>query len=205
MSIKKTNYESEYFDLSREQYKRLPNFSAIMRALGLQVQEIENAIFQISDLNTDFGISATLSRDSLNKTAEMFGIKYPSQISSKDDLVLEIRAAVIVAFSRCRLEDLKRLPMVLFGFKTDIIETGDGVYVAIFGDLVEKQFNLLFRSLQKLMPAGNSLHGIIQNNDGWVAFQGFTKSGTWRSLAQVQNDAHRLAQLAVNSEGNYLL
>ena len=55
------------------------------------------------------------------------------------------------------------------------------------------------------MPAGKSLYGIIQGNEGWFGFDRFVQAGNWRALTDFENQAHRFAILAVDEAGNYLL
>ena len=202
--VKKSDYENEYFTLAREQYKRLPNFSEVMKSLGLQIQEIEDSGFQIHNLNNNFGVDATLSRDSLNRTARMLGISFPNEISTTD-LIFELRAAIIVAFSQCTLGDVKRFSNLLYGTASDIQEIGSGIYLSLFSQIEEKQFKLIFRSVKKIMPAGNSLYGIILVNNDWFGFEGFAESGSWRSSAQTENQANRLSQVVIDEKGEYLL
>ena len=202
--VKKTDYCTEKNELLREQYKNLPVINGILEAFGDQAQAIEDALFQIRALNADFGVDESFPRESLERTAKMFGIVFPGLLSNID-LVYEIRAAIVIMFSRCRIEDIRRLPQYIYGAKSDIIETGDGIYLAIFGTFTQNNVELIFKSTRKLMPAGTRLHGIIQNNDGWFGLEGFSNSGTWRLSTNMANAANRAAQLIMDSEGNYLL
>ena len=146
----------------------------ILEAFGNQAQEIEDAIFQIRDLNENFGANSTAPRESLDRAARMFGIAFPERITTAN-LIYEIRAEIVVMYSRCRLEDVRRLPDYLYSIKVDIIETGDGIYLAALSALTEVQARLIFKSVKKLMPAGISLYGIIQNGNGWFGFSGLYK------------------------------
>ena len=179
----KQNYENEYGDLVREQYKRLPRFSMIMEALGAQGQEIETALSDTENLNNALSIVASAPRDALNRTAVMFGIAKPQEIQPAD-LVREIQATLVVVFGRCLRGDIQALLRALYNFTADIQEVGDGFYVSIFQVMTRAQGKGVFRYLRRLVPAGMALHGIIQGGPGFFGFSGFgSLSGQTRTPA----------------------
>ena len=223
----KTDYGTEYASLVREQYKSSVRFAEVMKALGAQAQEIEDAFSQIESLNNAFGISqgadqaaslsgsanpqdisvdalASAPRDALNRTAVMFGIARPEAISPAN-LAREIKANLLVVFGRCRREDILALVETLSGFDADIQEVGDGFYISVFGALTQAIGKTLFRYLRRLAPAGFKLHGIIQGGNGYFGFQDFTDSGGFRRSGSAAAPANRMARLAVDERGKWLL
>ena len=201
---KREDYIKDPENLLREQYKNKPNLREWLENFANQAQDLENAIFTIRDLNLDFGVLEDASRDNLNKTAIMFGVQFPEQ-QERQDLIFEIRAAISVIFSNARIEDVVRVPKFLYSLDADWQESGDGGFLSIFGSLIEKQYNLLFRTVKKLMPAGKQFYGIIESSDGRFGFERFNQAGNWRGLNQPQNQVNSFCQIAVDKNGVYLL
>lgn len=176
-----------------------------MQALGLQLQEIENESSNLLSLNQLFGAVEGLSRDALNKTAIMFGLKFPEN-EDEGFLILEIKASILVVFARCEIRDLFRLPNLVFSAGADVIETDDGAYLAIFKDLSRKEALLMYKYAKRLIPAGLTLHGIISNTSLGFSFEGFKNplgketSGFFDSES---NANQNFARLIVDENGDY--
>ena len=200
----KTNYASEYGDLIREQYKNRPRFSRVMGSLGVQAQQIEDASAAAEGLNTILSAAGDSPRDALERTAVMFGIAKP-QIISRENLVREIKASLVVIFGRCRREDILLLCRTLYGFTADIQELAGGMYISIYQTMTRAQGKNLYRYLRRLMPAGLNLYGIIQGGSGFFGFSSFTDSGGWRLSSAASDPNHRMARVAVDSRGRWLL
>lgn len=201
----KKDFSEEYFNLAREQYKRKPKFAGIMQALGLQAQEIENEGFNLLALNQLFGAVEGLSRDALNRTALMFGLAFPEREDERF-LILEIKASILVTFARCEIRDLVRLPDLLFGAGADVIETGDGAYLAVFSALSQKEALLLYKYSKRLIPAGLTLHGIISNPDLGFGFEGFKNplgKETSGFMGAESSAEKNFAHLVIDEHGNY--
>lgn len=201
---KKSDYSTERGVLLREQYKNKPVLNELLKSLGLQLQELEDAIFQVSSLDENFGVLENASFDNLRKTGEMFGV-VGAKVLNREDLALEIRASIVVVYSRCRIEDLLRLPFFLFNLKADVVETGEGAYLNIFGNLSEKKLKILFRSCQKLMPSGQQFFGIIQGGSGFFAADGFKESSGFRDISATADPTKPLSRMAIDENGDYLL
>ena len=204
MIVKKENYGSEYVDLAREQYKDKPLFSRVMASLGVQAQEIEDAAASATALNTILTAAADSPRDALERAAVMFGIAKPQSIT-KENLAREIKASLVIIFGRCRREDIFLICKTLYNFTADIQELPGGMYISIFEAMTRAQGKNLYRYLRRLMPAGITLYGIIQGGSGFFGFSSFTDSGGWRLSSAASDPNHRMARVAVDSGGHWLL
>ena len=201
----KEDYRIEFIRLIREQYKESPYFSSVLENKGKLAQIIENSLFEINDLNKNFGILDGLSRDALNRTGEMFGVLAP-QLLSSEDLISEIKCFVIKAFSRTTINDFEAVSKFVYQYDSDVIDLDNGIYLNVYGDISSnnaKRGKLLYRCIRSMMPIYTNLYGIIETNYGYFGFSEFKpiENGGWREPNSLPLPEKRMAKLVIDKNG----
>ena len=210
IETRKMDYQAEFATLIREQYKQSPLFLKLLERKGRLAQELENSLFSVHELNENFGILEGLSRDSLNRTGEMFGVVTP-QLLSTSDLLDEIKCFLVKAFSRTTVEDFTNVTKFIYNYESDVIDLYGGIVLVVYGDISSddaKRGRLIYRCLSGMMPPYTKVYGIVQSGFGYFGFEGFKPlpNGEFReSASTIPNSEKRMAQLVIDENGNNIL
>ena len=163
MAIQKNNdYAGGAAELLREQYKRLPRLGALLRMNGERAQGLEDALYQFFSFQENFGTGASAPRGALNDKALMFGVEAPDSFSEAD-LRLELKAAMIAAFSVGRAPDLAQISKRLYGLDSHIVSYAGGFVISVFGDISSagaKAAKLIFKTARRMAPAATACFGV---------------------------------------------
>ena len=210
IEVKKEDYQVEFARLIREQYKESPLFCSLLENKGKIAQNLENALFSIHELNENFGVLEGLSRDSLNRTGEMFGVITP-QLLSTQDLLDEIKCFLVKAFSQTTVADFTYAIKFIYNYDSDVIDLDGGILLVVYGDISSndaKRGRLLYKCISGMMPAYTKVYGIVQSGFGYFGFEGFKPlpNGEFREADSTLPDPNkRMAQLVIDENGNNLL
>ena len=206
IETKKEDYRVEFARLIREQYKESPRFCSLLENKGKLAQVLEDSLFSIHDLNNNFGVLEGLSRDSLNRTGEMFGVVAP-QLLSEEELLDEIKCFIIKAFSRANVEDFQNISQFIYQYPSDILDLDGGIYLIVYGDISSnnaRRGKLLYKCISSMMPIQTKVYGIIQSGFGYFGFDGFNPepNGGWREReTSLPDPSKRMAQLVIDENG----
>lgn len=200
MILKKTNYEGDYFALAREQYKRLPNLARIFKIHGRRLQAIEDELFRFFSFAENYGTGAEAPRGVLNDTARNFGIAAPETLS-EEDLRLEIKAAMIAAFSGGKPSDLASISSRLYDLESHVTSFIGGFEIAVYGDVSSddaKRAKLIFKTASKMAPATTECFGVVEAQADSFGFERF---GGASGLSSLTGAAGKFSKLVVGAGG----
>ena len=207
MEIKKeTDYKNVYYPLAREQYKRLPVFSRVMKELGKEAQELEDDLFSFRDLFPNWGALIDVPRGTLNATGETFGIVSPEKLS-KVDLFNEIRASILLIFSQGKFLDINRISSYLFGFESDVSEYLGGVVITVYGNISEdngKKARLIYRVATNTIAAGNRVYSVNQAVETSFGFSKFPDSGNWKETGGTDDTDAFFSKVVIDNLGQFV-
>lgn len=206
---KKTDYNTEYSSLTRQQYKESAVVNSILKCLGGQSQQIEEVLFDIDNINENYGavIDGEGRNDPLERLAGDFNIQITSG-ESPDNYIDEIKAKTFLIRSKCLPKDLEGMAMLIYGLRSQVIAGSGGVHINVFGDVSSdggRKALLLYRTAIKCIPVGVEFGGIVETRDDNFSVSGFPlNTNGWRLSSTDPDPGAVFSKLIVNSEGEFI-
>ena len=208
MIPKKTDYATEFQTLTREQYKNSKHLTGILKALGEQCQELEDAGYDIfENFSENFGIKIDPQGriDPLLKTARMFSAEY-GNIIDPQDLVDRIKTNVYVMSNRPSVNSITGLSDFVYGFKSHVHQSYGFIDVSILGDISSdngRKAKVLRSGYLRMMPLNLKLWHMLESRQGDFSFHGFTlgsEKGFYNSRG-TRDDEAGMSRVVINENG----